>query len=115
MIGTSINLTGVVTASDDAIRATKFDWLSQAFVLTALSLGRISVAFLILRVSNTKWHFYFLHTINIILFLLHAALIIWIYTQCRPVARLWNSRVPGTCQDPKTQLNYTLFLAGEFS
>ncbi|KAI4136324.1 MAG: hypothetical protein LQ341_005682 [Variospora aurantia] len=62
---------------DDGILATKLDWLCQAFFITALTGGKISVAFLILRISNTKWHTYFLHTINIALLIINLPLIVW--------------------------------------
>ncbi|KAL8645569.1 MAG: hypothetical protein Q9210_006636 [Variospora velana] len=62
---------------DDGILATKLDWLCQAFFITALTAGKISVAFLILRISNTKWHAYFLHTINIALLIINLPLIVW--------------------------------------
>ncbi|KAL8912928.1 MAG: hypothetical protein Q9171_002127 [Xanthocarpia ochracea] len=72
---------------DDAVFATKLDWLCQAFVITALTIGKVSVAFYILRMSNTKWHYYFLHTINVTLGLINVPLIIWTYTQCSPSAK----------------------------
>ncbi|KAL8998442.1 MAG: hypothetical protein Q9169_002479 [Polycauliona sp. 2 TL-2023] len=93
----------------DAVLATKLDWLCQAFVITALTIGKVSVAFFILRLSNTKWHFYFLHTINVTLGLINVPLIIWTYAQCRPSALLWDPTLPGTCQDPKMQGSFAIF------
>ncbi|KAL8771641.1 MAG: hypothetical protein Q9194_004830 [Teloschistes cf. exilis] len=110
MIGTSLDLAAVTHALDDPILATKFDWLSQAFVIGALILGKFSIAFLIMRVSNTTWHKRFLCTVNAILFLTHFPLLVWTYTQCKPTARLWDPRIPGKCQNPKSQLYYALFL-----
>ena len=94
---------------DSAVYATKLDWLCQAFVISALTIGKISVAFFILRLSNTKWHFYFLHTINVTLLLINIPLIIWTYAQCKPSALLWNPDLSGHCQDPKMQGSFALF------
>ncbi|KAL8956961.1 MAG: hypothetical protein Q9193_005650 [Seirophora villosa] len=83
----------------DGILATKLDWLSQAPIITALTAGKISVAFLILRISVTKWHTYFLHTINIALVFINIPLIVWTYHQCKPAALLWDPSLKGECQD----------------
>ncbi|CAO1602659.1 hypothetical protein XANCAGTX0491_006263 [Xanthoria calcicola] len=86
VIGTTMNLVGLnygigrhvyYLQPDDAVLATKLYWLSGAFVITALTTGKVSVAFLILRLSITKWHFYLLHAINISLALINLPLIIW--------------------------------------
>ncbi len=94
---------------DDGILATKLDWLCQAFVIPALTLGKISVAFLILRISITKWHAYFLHTINVILLLINIPLIIWTYAQCQPPSLLWDPSLAGACEDPRMQGSFALF------
>ena len=92
-----------------AVLATKFNWLCQAFVITSLNIGKISVAFFILRLSNTKWHSYFLHTINVIVILINIPVIIWTYAQCKPSALLWDPTLHGHCQDPKMQGSFAIF------
>lgn len=94
---------------DDGVLATKLDWLCQAFVITALTIGKISVAFLILRISITKWHAYFLHTINVILLLINIPLIVWTYAQCQPPSLLWDPSLAGSCEDPRMQGSFALF------
>ena len=115
LIGTSLDLAGTeygigrhvyYLPHDRAVFATKLDWLGQAFVIPAVTIGKISVAFFILRLSNTKWHYYFLHTINVTLVLINIPLIIWTYVQCNPSALLWDPTLPGHCQDPKMQGSY---------
>ncbi|KAL9580361.1 MAG: hypothetical protein Q9212_004542 [Teloschistes hypoglaucus] len=64
MIGTSLDLSAVNYALNNPILATKLDWLSQAFVITSLVLGKFSVAYLILRASTTRWHRRFLFSVN---------------------------------------------------
>ncbi|KAI4229624.1 MAG: hypothetical protein L6R36_000671 [Xanthoria steineri] len=118
VIGTTMDLVGMnygigrhvyYLQPNDAVLATKLDWLCQAFVITALTTGKVSVAFFILRLSNTKWHFYLLHSINITLGFINVPLIIWTYAQCRPSALLWDPTLPGKCQDPKMQGSFAIF------
>ena len=99
----------VYLTHENAVYATKLDWLCQAFVITALTIGKVSVAFLILRLSIIKWHRFFLHTINVILLLINIPLIIWTYAQCKPTALLWDPTVKGKCQDPMMQSDYAIF------
>ncbi|KAL8928413.1 MAG: hypothetical protein Q9172_000899 [Xanthocarpia lactea] len=117
-VGTTVALVGMTYGigrhfwdlqHDDAVFATKLDWLCQAFVITALTIGKVSVAFYILRLSNTKWHFYFLHTINVTLALINVPLIIWTYTQCSPSAKLWDPNIPGDCHEPKMHGGFAIF------
>lgn len=93
----------------DGILATKLDWLSQAPIIIALTAGKISVAFLILRISVTKWHAYFLHTINVTLVFINIPLIVWTYHQCKPAALLWDPSIKGTCQDASMQGSFAKF------
>lgn len=94
----------------DAVFATKLDWLCQAFAISSVIMGKISVAFLILRLSIVKWHYYFLHTINVTLLLFTIPMVILDYAQCRPAALLWDPTLPGICQDSKMQGSFALFL-----
>ncbi|KAL8895756.1 MAG: hypothetical protein Q9207_008025 [Kuettlingeria erythrocarpa] len=118
VIGTSMDLAGMEYGigrhiyyldHDDGVLATKLDWLCQAFVITALTIGKISVAFLILRISITKWHAYFLHTINVLLLLINIPLIVWTYAQCQPPSLLWDPSLAGACEDPRKQGSFALF------
>lgn len=99
---------------DDAVFATKLDWLGHAFAITSVTTGKVSVAFLILRLTIVKWHFYFLHTINVTLFFVNVPLIVWTYAQCKPTALLWDPALEGKCQNPKMQGSYAIFQGGGF-
>ncbi|KAL8896560.1 MAG: hypothetical protein Q9192_003027 [Flavoplaca navasiana] len=124
VVGTTMDLVGMAYGigrhvyylqHEDAVFATKLAWLCQAFVITALTIGKVSVAFFILRLSNTKWHFYFLHAINVTLGLINVPLIIWTYAQCRPSDLLWDPTLPGECQDPKKQGSFAIFQGCEYN
>lgn len=92
-----------------AVKALDIDWVSQLFVIAAQTIGKISVSFLILRLSTTKWHRWFLQTINITLIIINIPLIPLIYAQCKPTALLWNPTLKGSCWDPRYQGSLSLF------
>ena len=94
---------------EQSIKAMRFDWLSQAFVIPALTVGKISVAFFILRLSITKWHHWFLQTVNVTLLIINIPLMILTYAQCKPAALLWNPSLHGYCWDPIHQGTLALF------
>ena len=94
---------------DLAVKATRLDWLAQAFVITALTIGKISVAFFILRLSNTRWHTWFLHTVNMTLIIINIPLIVLTYAQCKPAALLWDPSLTGYCWDPIHQGTFAVF------
>ncbi|KAL8960233.1 MAG: hypothetical protein Q9183_005503, partial [Haloplaca sp. 2 TL-2023] len=94
---------------ENAVKATRLDWLAQAFVITALTIGKISVAFFILRLSNTRWHTWFLHTVNVTLIIINIPLIVLTYAQCKPAALLWDPSLTGYCWDPIHQGTFAIF------
>ena len=94
---------------EQSVKALRFDWLSQAFVIPALTIGKISVSFFILRLSNTKWHTWFFHTINATLIIINIPLIVLTYAQCKPAALLWDPSLHGYCWDPIHQGTWAIF------
>ncbi len=92
-----------------SVKALRFDWVSQAFVIPALTIGKISVAFFILRLSNTRWHTWFLQTVNVTLIIINVPLIILTFAQCKPAALLWDPSLEGVCWDPIHQGTLAIF------
>ena len=95
------------------VEALKLDWLSHAWAIASVTTGKISVAFMLLRISNDKRHMWFLQTVNVMLLVLNIPLIIMTYVQCSPPAILWDPTIKGTCWNPKIQGNYALSQGGE--
>lgn len=87
----------------------RLDWVGQAFVIPALTIGKISIAFFILRLSNTRWHNWFLQTINVTLIIINVPLIILTFAQCKPAALLWDPTMHGVCWDPIHQGTLAIF------
>jgi hypothetical protein len=92
-----------------SVKAMRLDWVSQAFVIPALTIGKISVAFFILRLSNTRWHNWFMQTVNVTLIIINIPLIILTYAQCKPAALLWDPTLHGVCWDPIHQGTLAIF------
>lgn len=94
---------------ENRVKAMRIDWLYQAFLISAIVTGKISVAFFILRLSNTRWHTWVLQTINVLLIFIAIPLITLTYAQCKPAALLWDPSLHGYCWDPSRQGTFALF------
>lgn len=88
-------------------------WLLQPFVILAICLGKVSVAFLIMRLlsPNPKWPrpFLWFCVISCLVFIFID--IVLTYVQCTPAKALWNTSIPHTCWEPKVQSNFAIFCA----
>ncbi|MCJ1328445.1 hypothetical protein MMC10_005122 [Thelotrema lepadinum] len=101
--------------SQDPVHASqilKLNWISQPFAIMSLGLGKISVAFLMLRLIGgfVKARRIFLWIIIILTFIFSVVCCVLTFVQCTPTRALWEP-VPGAvCWDPATQDDFSLFL-----
>ena len=94
----------------ERVRAIRIIWILQPFVITSLGTGKVSVAFLILRLMGKSfWRRRLLYGVMISCFVVCSAAIIITYVQCRPVAALWNPEVKANCWDANTQTSVNIF------
>jgi len=95
------------------------DWPSYLYVLNicgvlsiiAAALSKTSFAILLLHFSQgwmRRFVWFIIITVNLFLGLS----CIFIYAQCTPVAKLWDSRTPGTCWDNHVVEYYNTFSSG---
>ena len=102
----------------EAVRVSRLNWIIQPFVIIALATGKISVAFLILRImGKSRWRRVFL--IYFAMggsFVFCSVAIILTFAQCRPVEALWNPSLVLTgkakCWPPMRQSNFSVFVGG---
>ena len=98
-----------------AIKASRINWITQPVTIYALATGKISVAFLIMRImGKSKWRKAFLiYGAMIGSFLFCTIAIILTFAQCRPVTALWNPELSltgkATCWPPQRQSDFSLF------
>ena len=111
--GTGRHLTAL--APQDAIKAIKFNTVSNPFGIMAFCIPKVAVALLLVRLvgpaHRRKWILYAMTGIMMIAGILSA---IFLFVQCRPVAALWDPEVKATakCWNPSILTNYTYFVGG---
>jgi hypothetical protein len=82
---------------ENTIFAMKLVWMAFQFTPTAEATGKISVAFLLMRITTSKklkWFFFILIALNIGI---NIGMMFSILMTCWPVRMLWDPRVPGHC------------------
>ena len=98
-----------------AIKASQINWITQPVTIYALATGKISVAFMILRIlGKSKWRKAFLVYGAIMgSFIICTVAIVLTFTQCRPVRALWTAKLmntrKATCWPPHIQTSYSVF------
>lgn len=81
------------------VASLKWVWLGQIVILNAIGFGKLAVCALLLHIqdrtqSKKKWFIYFVGISGIIINIDQTILML---TQCTPLARQWDSSVPGSC------------------
>lgn len=98
-----------------AIKAIRINWIAQPFTIIALATGKISIAFLIMRIMGKSiWRRAFLIWAVMIGSTLFCSItIILTFVQCKPVEALWNpALVPAgkaVCWPSYRQTDFSLF------
>lgn len=94
--------------------ATKVDWISQPFNIMSLSTGKVSVAFLILRLLGPSafWRRWFLYVISVLTIVIGALTSIFTFAQCNPARALWEGPIKNPDAKywaPSSQLGFSIF------
>jgi hypothetical protein len=100
----------------EQVIAVKLNWISQPFSIMSAGFGKVSVALLLLRIiSPNKARQWFLYTTIALLTVINTICVAWIFGQCTPAARLWDSSIDGTCYPPHVQQDVGYWQACMFS
>ncbi|MCJ1408055.1 hypothetical protein MMC19_002128 [Ptychographa xylographoides] len=79
-------------------QATGINWLNQPFTVLAIATSKVSVALLILRLQGPcKWRAYLLYFLAASIWTYAAAIIVVVFTQCRPSYALWTEQEDSSC------------------
>lgn len=99
----------------ELLSAMRLNWISQPFAITALATGKISVAFLILRIiGKSTWRRRLLYFCILSNSIFCSLAIIFTYVQCKPVEALWDPSVKAKCWKPESQSNFSVFVGSKF-
>lgn len=96
----------------------KLNYTAQPFGIVAVGMGKISVAFILLRIlGNTSlWHRLSLWITIALTFIFTVLTAIFTFTQCNPPAALWTPELRPTahCWEPSVQANFSIFSSSEY-
>ena len=96
--------------------AVKYSLVSRTFFILNFAVTKISIAlYLLLRVvgaARRTWHKVLLYFVIISGPLIQIPNVVLIYVQCRPVQKLWNHQIHGSCWDPKVSTIFSQFSGG---
>ncbi len=104
-----------------AMTASRINWIAQPTAIMSIGFGKVSVAILILRImgksSKSLWRMTFLYVAAIGSVLFCALAIILTFAQCKPVQALWDPTLLETgkakCWKPSTQTDFSLFVGSK--
>lgn len=102
-----------IQPASHAVYVLKLHQATQPFGIMASGTGKISVAFLLMRFlpKTGKWRQRFLWVLITITFVNSVTTAIFNFTQCAPIAALWDPALKpkAKCWDPAVNANYGIF------
>lgn len=94
------------------LQAVKLNWISQPFTIFSCGVGKISIAFLLLRImAKNKYREWFLYVLITLLVAINAICVAFIFAQCSPTRKLWEQSISGSCLKPYIQQDVGFFQA----
>ena len=102
---------------EQSILAVKYAWIGQAFSILTFAIAKLSIAlFLLLRIvgaARSLWHKVILYFIGLSLLAINVVVVTLVFTQCRPVQKLFDPSRKGHCWDPQITTAYAQFGGGK--
>lgn len=103
--------------ANSVVLALKYCWVAQPFQLLALAFGKIAAVTYLATIHgprNANLKLAFLWTVGLVQLFSCFVILGFIYSQCSPMAKLWNIEIPGTCNG-RTRNVYMAYLDGSES
>lgn len=92
---------------------TELNFVSQAFQVMSVAMGKVSVALLIYRLQPpTQWRTWLLGFLSTSSLIIAVLVIIIFFVQCRPTSALWRPGT-GTCWDQKATNDWIVAAGSE--
>ncbi|KAF1948817.1 hypothetical protein CC80DRAFT_430540 [Byssothecium circinans] len=100
---------------EKTIYLTKLNWLAQAFGIFCLSLGKIAIALLIVRLLDrtSRWRKWSLYVASILTGINGLCMLVVNFAQCKDINAIWNPVLRATteCWNPTVQSNFAIYAA----
>ena len=105
LIGTIFSI--LEGSQSDQTRALQFYVIGQPWYLVSATLSKASIClfFMTLLRRARQWRILLAGLITIMA-VINAAFALATYLQCRPLAKVWDPSVAGSCSDPSIQVNF---------
>lgn len=85
--------------------ATKLEYISQVILIFGTMSVKVSIAFFLLRLfglGTTRWWRWALYSIMVFAVSTSISCALIVLTQCRPLPKLWNNSIHGSCWGRET-------------
>ena len=95
---------------------TKLQYMNQIIIIVGVMFIKVSIALFLLRIFGLgqkmwwRWSLYLVMWITVLTSLSSAIIVL---TQCRPLRKLWNPVVHGSCWNPETVVAVGEYNGGE--
>lgn len=87
---------------EESVNVNRISWISQLWCILSLATGKLAIAALILRLqAPSKWRTYVIWIMCVIAVIWNMIQMIFSCVQCRPIGKLWNPAIKGTCWSPR--------------
>ena len=97
--------------------ARKLQYMNQIVTIFGLMFIKVSITFFLLRIfglASRRWWRWSLYLIMGITILTSLSSAIIVLTQCRPLPKLWNPHIRGTCWGPETTIAVGEYNGGKY-
>lgn len=96
------------------VSAVKYGYITQMILILSTMFTRVSICFFLLKIFGSRkiWR-YGLYSVMTFAVVTNIASAVTVPTECRPVAKLWDTTLPGSCWTPATQIAVGDFQGGE--
>ena len=90
---------------EELSEATKLQYINEVLLILGVMFVRVSICFLLIRIfglatkKQWRWTIYSILVFNV---LTSISCVIIVLAQCRPLTKLWNPLIHGSCWGPKT-------------
>ncbi|KAK3899605.1 hypothetical protein C8A05DRAFT_46376 [Staphylotrichum tortipilum] len=113
LIGTIFGI--LESSQSDSARALQFHVIGQPWYLVSATLSKASICLFFMNLLRRarQWRILLAGLITVMA-VINAAFALTTYLQCRPLARVWDPSVAGSCSDPSIQVNFG-YAQGAFS